>query len=278
MVVCRFVPSPSPNRKPLLVALSVVLGVMFAASGQHFLHGLPGEAPDGSGAVTLVAAPPSGGLTGPADPTSSTTPASTTTDAPYTSTSAGEPADSAGESENSPTSSAVPSERNSPPSPPATRETAADEQETTPEPAPRNEHTTSAEPPRAEPPSPRDGARAAEVVDLVNYVRSRAGCGPVRTNSSLTAAAQTHSEDMSARDYFSHTTPEGVGFAERARSAGYSSPAAENIAKGPSEPEAVMRMWMESRGQRTNILNCNLSTIGVGVTTNGWYWTQDFGY
>jgi uncharacterized protein YkwD len=135
-----------------------------------------------------------------------------------------------------------------------------------------------APPPRAEPPSVRDDARAARVVDLVNYVRSRAGCGPVRTDSRLTAAAQAHSEDMSARGYFSHTTPEGVGFAERDRRAGYSSPAAENIARGPSEPEAVMRMWMESRGHRANILNCNLSTIGVGVTPNGWYWTQDFGY
>jgi uncharacterized protein YkwD len=38
---------------------------------------------------------------------------------------------------------------------------------------------------------------------------------------------------------------------------------------------------MNSSGHRANILNCKLTTIGVGVDTtdkNDWYWTQDFGY
>lgn len=82
---------------------------------------------------------------------------------------------------------------------------------------------------------------------------------------------------MSERGYFSHTTPENVGFAERARRAGYPSPGAENIARGHRSAEAVMQGWMESPGHRENILNCSLTTMGVGVDTDGWYWTQVFG-
>ncbi|WP_342669925.1 CAP domain-containing protein [Amycolatopsis jejuensis] len=94
----------------------------------------------------------------------------------------------------------------------------------------------------------------------------------------LDRAAQGHSDDMSARDYFSHDTPEGDDFADRITEAGYPRPGAENIAKGASSAEQVMQMWMNSSGHRDNILNCSLKKIGVGVATSGWYWTQDFGY
>jgi len=39
-----------------------------------------------------------------------------------------------------------------------------------------------------------------------------------------------------------------------------------------------MESWMNSQGHKDNILNCDFTKIGVGVTTSGWYWVQDFGY
>jgi uncharacterized protein YkwD len=116
------------------------------------------------------------------------------------------------------------------------------------------------------------------VVDSVNAARQDAGCGPLTVDADLTEAAQNHSTDMSNRDFFSHTTPEGVTFDQRIRNAGYAKPGAENIAKGASKAADVMRMWMESPGHRANILNCDLNTIGVGLAREGFYWTQDFGY
>jgi uncharacterized protein YkwD len=84
---------------------------------------------------------------------------------------------------------------------------------------------------------------------------------------------------MSTRNYFSHTTPEGVPFDHRIRNAGYSRPGAENIAKGSTTAAQTMQLWMNSHGHRANILNCKLTKLGVGVATAGWYWTQDsFGY
>jgi uncharacterized protein YkwD len=83
---------------------------------------------------------------------------------------------------------------------------------------------------------------------------------------------------MATRDYFSHTSPEGSTFVERAKAARYPTPGGENIAWGQRTPDAVMQDWMDSPGHRRNILNCEFTTIGVGFDPRGYHWTQVFGY
>lgn len=128
------------------------------------------------------------------------------------------------------------------------------------------------------PPSNPQVTEEEQVVTLVNAARARIGCEPVRIDVKLRKAAQSHSKDMADRDYFDHTTPEGVGFAERIVAAGFPNPGAENIARGQTSATQVMNGWMESDGHRANILNCQLTAIGVGLDKDGWYWTQNFGY
>lgn len=129
-------------------------------------------------------------------------------------------------------------------------------------------------PPPQQNPSP---GLAGEVITLVN--QERAGkCAPLTVDDRLTTSAQRHSSDMATRKYFSHTTPDGVSFDQRIRAAGYPSPAAENIAKGQRTAAQVMAGWMDSSGHRANILNCSYKKIGVGVDTNGYLWTQNFGF
>lgn len=119
------------------------------------------------------------------------------------------------------------------------------------------------------------------VLTLVNQERATAGCAKLTKDSRLVKAARGHSADMAARNYFDHTTPEGVTFDKRITNAGYRfSRAAENIAAGQSSPASVMDAWMNSSGHRANILNCKLTNLGVGLiySTGGRpYWTQDFG-
>jgi uncharacterized protein YkwD len=145
---------------------------------------------------------------------------------------------------------------------------------------------TSEQPAPPPPPSPQTSPKApgapntgeaAKVVQLVNQFRAGM-CDALTVDGRLTNAAQGHSTDMSQRKYFEHTTPEGVTFAQRIKTAGYPSPGAENIAQGQRSAEQVMQSWMQSPGHRTNIMNCDYTTIGVAVDTNGWYWTQDFGF
>lgn len=120
------------------------------------------------------------------------------------------------------------------------------------------------------------GPLATEVVTLVNNERSSQGCDPVRVDDRLTSAAQEHSEDMAARDYMAHESPEGEGPGERAQRHGYHSWGAENVAKGQRSAQQVMDAWMNSPGHRRNILNCDLEAIGIGEADHAW--TQKFGY
>ena len=128
--------------------------------------------------------------------------------------------------------------------------------------------------------SPHDEVARA-VVTIVNAERARAGCAPVTSHAVLTLAAQEHSEDMAARAYFSHTSPDERTFGQRIRAAGWAGGAlAENIAAGQADAVAVMKDWMGSAGHRANILNCTYRNIGVGYATGGrygTYWTQAFG-
>ncbi|PRX47557.1 uncharacterized protein YkwD [Prauserella shujinwangii] len=200
-------------------------------------------------------------------------PSSTTQGSP-SSTSASAPAGSARTSERG-TGEPDRTSSTSPTSERSTTRTGGSTTDQRPAPPPRPDPTTTE--PRSTPRS-ADNSLANEVVRLVNRVRTEVGCDPVSKNDDLTEAAQRHSEDMARRGYFSHTTPEGRTFDQRIRDAGYPRPGAENIAMGQTSARAVMEAWMRSDGHRRNILNCDLSAIGVGVTTSGWYWTQDFGY
>ncbi|MFI7599050.1 CAP domain-containing protein [Actinoplanes sp. NPDC049681] len=136
------------------------------------------------------------------------------------------------------------------------------------------------EPPASTPAPSGNAALEVEVVTIVNSERAKAGCPAVTADDRLTQAARGHSADMAARNYFSHTTPEGVEFATRITDAGYRwSSAGENIAKGQRTPAEVMTSWMNSSGHRANILNCAFKNIGVGVAADAQgslVWTQDF--
>ncbi|WP_309115424.1 CAP domain-containing protein [Saccharothrix sp.] len=118
---------------------------------------------------------------------------------------------------------------------------------------------------------------ADRVVELVNAERAGAGCGAVKVDGRAQSAAQSHADDMAARDYYDHVSPEGRDAGDRLDAAGYPwRRVAENIHKGPTTPEDAMRDWMNSPGHRANILNCELHDLGVGVNTSGSYWVQVF--
>ena len=136
--------------------------------------------------------------------------------------------------------------------------------------------TTTAPPP---PPTVSAAPTAADqVVALVNAEREAAGCRALAVSDALTTAAQGHSDDMSANDYFSHTSLDGATASDRAEAAGFRGTAlGENIAAGQRTPQDVMSAWMGSDGHRANILNCGYTVIGVALNQDAWYWTQMFG-
>ncbi|WP_432590101.1 CAP domain-containing protein [Streptomyces sp. HD1123-B1] len=121
----------------------------------------------------------------------------------------------------------------------------------------------------------------SEVIALTNAERAAARLAPLAAEPRLTTAAQRHSDDMVARDFYSHTGPEGRQPWDRARAAGAGHRGiGENIACGQRSAAEVVRGWMDSPGHRANILKPDFTHIGVGYATGsraGTYWTQVFG-
>ncbi|MFC9913485.1 CAP domain-containing protein [Streptomyces sp. NPDC059862] len=134
----------------------------------------------------------------------------------------------------------------------------------------------------ARPLTPADLTRtAAEVVELTNRERTRAGLPPLTVDPVLTTAAQAHSADMVTRDFYSHTAPDGSQPWDRAAAAGSTRRSiGENIACGQRSPAEVVTGWMNSPGHRANILKPGFTHIGIGFAGGGragTYWTQLFG-
>jgi len=106
---------------------------------------------------------------------------------------------------------------------------------------------------------------------LLNDERAQGGIRAVAQNAILTSVAQDHAEDMIARDYLSHTDPEGGRAGDRARAAGYDWDfVAENIAQGFATDDAVMAAWMGSPSHRDNILDPRADEFGIGLEGSTW--------
>lgn len=121
----------------------------------------------------------------------------------------------------------------------------------------------------------------SRIVTQTNQMRNAAGCGQLDVDQELIAASQRQSAYMAATGNFSHIGRGGSTFAGRARAAGYATPAAENIAWGFGSATEVMAAWMASPPHRRNILNCDVQSIGTGVSyaPDGTpYFTQVFGW
>jgi uncharacterized protein YkwD len=134
-----------------------------------------------------------------------------------------------------------------------------------------------------------EGGASQEILQLeldahddVNAERTSRGLGALIMREDLRLVARAHSEDMVARDFFTHENPDGESPYDRMGAAGitYRS-AAENIAWNsyPNTVERAVDGWMNSEGHRTNILNGNYSHGGMGVASDGnggYYFTQVF--
>lgn len=122
---------------------------------------------------------------------------------------------------------------------------------------------------------------ANEVLRLVNIEREKLGVSPLSMSSELLKVAIVKSQDIVDHNYFSHTSPTFGGLREllEYHSITYRR-AGENLATGQKTPESVVNAWMNSEGHRTNIMNPEFNTIGVGIVAGGMYggytWTQLF--
>jgi uncharacterized protein YkwD len=114
---------------------------------------------------------------------------------------------------------------------------------------------------------------AMSVVCDINAARTDHGLKPLRWDWRLWVAAQRMANDMAARRYASHVTPEGQTLANRVAPTGYIPPTptwllAENLGWGTSvlsTPLSIVIGWIQSPEHRENMLDPQLEDIGVGI-------------
>jgi serine/threonine protein kinase/uncharacterized protein YkwD len=107
-----------------------------------------------------------------------------------------------------------------------------------------------------------------QVINLTNQQRS---CSALSHFAGLADAALSRSNDMAARNYFSHMDPaNGALIFPTLLSSAYNG-MGENLFIAPliipeaSVAEVAVNAWMGSSGHRANLLNCSYRYIGVGV-------------
>ncbi len=109
------------------------------------------------------------------------------------------------------------------------------------------------------------------LVSLTNDERNINNASQLTVNPLLTQAANFKAQDMAAKGYFSHTTPEGYSPWYWLNKVGYSySHAGENLAVNFSDSKDVVDAWMASPGHRANIVKPVYTQIGIG-TAEGTY-------
>ncbi len=112
---------------------------------------------------------------------------------------------------------------------------------------------------------------SAVLVDLTNGDRSANSLGGLTISPVLVSAAQAKANDMAAKGYFAHVSPDGKNSWYWFKQAGYMFIyAGENLAVDFSDSIDVEQAWMNSPTHRANILDGNFTQIGI-ATAQGVY-------
>jgi len=103
------------------------------------------------------------------------------------------------------------------------------------------------------------------LLSATNTQRSQNGAGALTINSKLASAAQAKANDMVARNYWSHTTPDGQDPWVFIDATGYSyQKAGENLAYGFATSGDTIIGWMNSPSHRANMLDTGFKEVGFG--------------
>jgi hypothetical protein len=101
---------------------------------------------------------------------------------------------------------------------------------------------------------------------MTNDGRESLGLQRLEENDVLDEAALLKAQDMMDKDYFSHSSPEGVApwywFEEADYNYKY---AGENLAVGFVDSEEVYEAWLNSPSHKENLLNSKYSDIGMAI-------------
>jgi uncharacterized protein YkwD len=113
--------------------------------------------------------------------------------------------------------------------------------------------------------APQTASAERALFDAANHERAAQGLAQLRWDNALANAARDHAQLMAERNTLSHQFPGEAALQDRARVAGARfTEIAENVAEGPSA-DVIHASWMHSPPHRANLLDPELTAIGIAV-------------
>jgi uncharacterized protein YkwD len=108
-----------------------------------------------------------------------------------------------------------------------------------------------------------------ELLSVTNSDRGNNGVAGLALNSQLNQAAQAKANDMVARNYWSHNTPDGQEPWVFINNAGYKyQKAGENLAYGFITSDDTVAGWMNSPPHKENLLDGAYTEVGFGFANS----------
>lgn len=108
--------------------------------------------------------------------------------------------------------------------------------------------------------------RIEQLLAATNAKRAEVGLAPLVLDQRLSRAAALKAQDMFAKSYWAHNSPDGKTPWEFVTSVGYRyRVAGENLAKNFSVSSAVIDAWMASSTHKDNIIREDYKDIGFAV-------------
>lgn len=108
-----------------------------------------------------------------------------------------------------------------------------------------------------------DPSRAAE---LINAQRTASGAAPLVVDPALNAVAAQTARELAQRDRLKTDMHTAAGLGRRLRAASYDADrAAENLGAGYPTLAMAVDGWKASRGHRKNLVNPELTRMGIGL-------------
>jgi hypothetical protein len=102
-----------------------------------------------------------------------------------------------------------------------------------------------------------------------NAQRTANSVNALSLNGKLDAAAQASADDMAARNYWSHNTPDGNPPWIWATNQGYGyQKIGQNLATGFNDEQTTINGWMNSPSHRENLLDPAFTDVGFGFANN----------
>ncbi len=110
----------------------------------------------------------------------------------------------------------------------------------------------------------------AEMLTLLNQVRSERGLSPLQFNASLSQAAMSHAGYMAANNFFGHYPPNGSTPSGRIAAVGFAGTyKGEALSAGQKTPGVALGRLLGSAAHANILLSSSSVAVGIGHAYNG---------